>query len=71
MAKWIVWAWNGGPRRADDERRGALFYVEADTRADAVILVEGMDLTGALGPGQRAKVSNQPTDDTRALKRRA
>jgi hypothetical protein len=70
MAKWIVWAWNGGPRQPDDERRGALFYVEADTRADAAELVEGMDLAGDLAPGQRAKVSNQPTDDTRALKRR-
>jgi hypothetical protein len=71
MAKWIVWASSGGPRRPDDEKRLALFYVEADTRADAAVLVEGMDLTSDLGPGQQAKVSNQPTDDTRALKRRA
>ena len=70
MAKWVVWASSGGPRESDDEKRGALFYVEADTRADAAELVEGMDLADHLKPGQRAKVSNQPTTDTRALKRR-
>jgi hypothetical protein len=68
MAKWVVWA-SSAPRRPDDERRGALFYVEADTRADAAILVEGMDLTSDLGPA--GEVSNQPADDTRALERRA
>jgi hypothetical protein len=70
MAKWVVWAWSGGPRQPGDEARGALFYVEADTRADAAELVEGMDLSAELKPGQRAKVSNQPTTDTRNLKRR-
>jgi hypothetical protein len=53
-----------------EERRGALFYVEAELRAEAVELVEGMDLTADLKPGQRARVSNQPTTDTRDLKRR-
>jgi hypothetical protein len=70
MAKWIVWAANDGPRQPGDEWRGALFYVEAELRADAVELVEGMDLTADLKPGQRVRVSNQPTTDTRALKRR-
>jgi hypothetical protein len=70
MAKWIVWATSGGPRQPGDERRGALFYVEAELRADAVELVEGMDLSADLKPGQRAKVSNQPATDTRDLKRR-
>jgi hypothetical protein len=70
MPKWIVWASSGGSREPDDEKRGALFYVEADTRADAAELVEGLDLAADLKPGQRAKVSNQPATDTRALKRR-
>ena len=70
MPKWVVWASSGGPRVPGDERRGAMFYVEADTRADAVELVEGMDLSAELKPGQRARVSNQPTDDTRTLERR-
>lgn len=70
MAKWVVWAWNGGPRVAGDESRGALFYVEAETRADAAVLVEGMDLQADLKPGHRARVSNQPTTDTRTLPRR-
>lgn len=70
MPKWVVWASSGGARGPDDERRGALFYVEADTRAEAVELVEGMDLAAELKPGQRARVSNQPTDDTRVLERR-
>jgi hypothetical protein len=69
MAKWVVWASSGGPRESDDEKR-ALFYVEADYRAAAAELVEGMDLATDLMPGQRAKVSNQPTTDTGALKRR-
>lgn len=70
MPKWIVWAGSGGRREPDDEKRGALFYVEAETRGEAAELVEGMDLTAELKPGQRARVSNQPTDDTRALERR-
>jgi hypothetical protein len=70
MAKWIVWAASSGPRQPGDEQRGALFYVEAELRADAVELVEGMDLAADLKPGQRAKVSNQPTTDTRALRLR-
>lgn len=70
MAKWVVWAWSGGPRVSDDERRGALFYVEAETRGEAAELVESMDLTAALKPGQKARVANQPAADTRALERR-
>ena len=70
MPKWIVWAANSGPRVPDDEKRGALFYVEAETRGEAAELVEGMDLTADLKPGQRARVSNQPTNDTRNLKQR-
>jgi hypothetical protein len=70
MAKWVVWAWNGGPRAPDDERRGALFYVEAETRGEAAELVEGMDLAALLKPGQKARVANQPAADTRNLERR-
>jgi hypothetical protein len=70
MAKWVVWASDGGKRGPDDERLAALFYVEADDRAAAVALVEGMDLAADLRPGQRARVRNQPTTDTGALKRR-
>lgn len=70
MAKWIVWASSGGPRVIGDEKRGALFYVEAESRADAAVPVEGMNLETDLKPGQPARVSNQPTTGTRALKRR-
>jgi len=47
-----------------------LFYGEAETRGEAAELVEGMDLTADLKPGQRARVSNQPVTDTRGLTRR-
>jgi hypothetical protein len=70
MAKWVVWASSSGPRELGDEARGALFFVEADTRGDAAELVEGMDLSADLKPGQRAKVSSQPMANTRDLKRR-
>src|SRR5438309_2327420 len=53
MAKWVVWAYNGGPREPRDEKRGALFYVEAESRADAGGTVEGLGRASDVKPRQR------------------